>query len=1530
MKLRPKPLLKKKKGIILKPKKVPKRFPLSTQNKSWTDEEREEFILNSYTGKYNPANSRWSNFPYKPEMLRREVISSIERLEELAVKWRNVPVFAFDTETNTLRVASDNKDFRCVCITFSWGENDNYEIPLGYLREEDVEAGRNLDFQRVVEIIKPIFENPNVMLVGHNLKFDLHVLARIGIFPVTKLMFDTMLSSWICDENTPNGLKENSAEKMGVPQQHFKEVTDSIPNEVKKRFGYKANSKVYDFGLVLIDDGEFYCIGDSFFTWCNFLGFRKEIIDEKMDKIYYHKMVPFLKVLFKMEEQGTTVDVETLKRMQKEMEEDIEKLSYAIIEIAGCVFNIGSSVQKSLLLYGLDDYELDFDIYLEKYKKKNAKRLAKSKNGIDVKEVQRKYLEKKNDKERLNILKHSFNFPVSSYTASNSPSTDSDAIWRISKKTYKNNRRKQEGADMCKLILEYSKLSKLKTAFADGILEQLYEDGKAHPSFNQIGCVEGNTLIPTDKGLFPIQSLKESWVDGVRLSSNLSVVNRYGFIEKSSHLVQFKDVETKKIKTHLGVELECSNIHPILCNTFTTTEYYANKDSCRSRGIFYSETSKVWIKAEDLTTDNYVFVPVGYNTFSAKNYSFDLSGVTYGRNTNAKEFKIPDSMSKELAEFLGIYYADGSIHSNNGTFSIRITNSNYEVLNRVKYLSMKLFGVEAIVYDTGETDREVNITSIGLAPIEFLYEMKRGCVNKLIPNCVLQSRRESIISFIKGLTLDSHIVFEDKKTYLVIVVSNKISASYLQSILFNLGIISSVTQDKSKTDNVFRVSIYNEEYEKFRDTIGFIEKSKFVYITKNQNHSNNYIKVDKGIWLKIKSIESGFNTVYDFSVPETHSFISGSIISHNTDSGRLSCIAEGTLVKVVGGDKPIEQIKKGDLVYCYDDKGVVRISKVLKTMNNGVRPCVDVTWKSTGMHEEGHLICTPDHKIRMTDGTWAEAQYLTEGDSVTHLRRSNDQRPRLYGLNSFCEQEQIVIKKQLFKCNNPNVCIHHEDEDKSNNDIDNLSLKYKPCHTRLHSRKFAEEGKIKTEHLMDEKYRELHSHCGENNVNYIHTTVEDLERMVHEAKGIIRNIPMDFDTFKKKKCAELNFDYKKVAGKYQKQYVTPGRKEFTDSFMKHKGKREPVMRELGIGRIKFDNLVREYDLCYNHKIINVTPCGSRHVYDLEVEEYHNFIAGEVCVHNCSSPNLQQLPKAEEDDKYQIRSVFIGSDYSCNSDGTYKSDEVSVWDRKKGNVKRKKIIAIDYHNLEMVCLTHFSHDKNLSEMFANDDDAHGSTAVNMFNLDCTPVECKKKYPHLRQVSKTLNFLLMYGGGAKLLYENLKADHYAPLDLGGEEFLKQYSCRTGEEVAQCIIDKYFTTYSGVAQFIAKQKKFAHKNGYVRTILGRKRRLPDINSRDMKKSSYCERLSVNSAIQGTAGDITISAQLRIDSEERLKELGCNMLIQVHDELVFECPEENLEEAIEIIKYDMEHPFGDTEDRMVKYLRADYDFGSSYQEAK
>ena len=103
-------------------------------------------------------------------------------------------------------------------------------------------------------------------------------------------------------------------------------------------------------------------------------------------------------------------------------------------------------------------------------------------------------------------------------------------------------------------------------------------------------------------------------------------------------------------------------------------------------------------------------------------------------------------------------------------------------------------------------------------------------------------------------------------------------------------------------------------------------------------------------------------------------------------------------------------------------------------------------------------------------------------------------------------------------------------------------------------------------------------------------------------------------------------------------------------------------------------------------------------------------------------------------------MFIGSEYVIDDDGMFKC-ELDDYDYSNGepDVRRKKIIAIDYSNLEMRVITHFSEDKNLLEMFLNKHDSHGSTAVNMFGLDCTPDECKKKYPVQRQVGKVLNFL-----------------------------------------------------------------------------------------------------------------------------------------------------------------------------------------------
>lgn len=294
----------------------------------------------------------------------------------------------------------------------------------------------------------------------------------------------------------------------------------------------------------------------------------------------------------------------------------------------------------------------------------------------------------------------------------------------------------------------------------------------------------------------------------------------------------------------------------------------------------------------------------------------------------------------------------------------------------------------------------------------------------------------------------------------------------------------------------------------------------------------------------------------------------------------------------------------------------------------------------------------------------------------------------------------------------------------------------------------------------------------------------------------------------------------------------------------------------------------------------------------------------------SAPNLQQLPRANEDDKYQIRSLFIGS---LMPDG-----------------RRKKIIACDFSNLEVRITAHFSKDERLLEMFASGQDVHSATAVNMFELDCDAKEVKKKYPHLRQVAKTLNFMLIYGGGSYTLYNNLLNDPVKPIDLGDDEHLAQYpGAKDGVEVAQIYIDKYFEAYQGVAKFMRRQKMNAHREGFVRTVLKRKRRLTDINSSDFRMKAYNERLALNAPIQGSASDITSSAQIRIDNDSWFTEHGCFMLIQVHDELVFECPEEYVEEAIERIKHYFKFPFGD-DIVFAPTLESEADSGDSYAEAK
>lgn len=435
------------------------------------------------------------NLYNKPTREHSIIVDTVSKLKKLAEKLKHVQEFAFDTETNTLQVAGENKEFICVGISISWGRFNNYYIPMGHRRVEDYK--RNLSIEVVQEYLQPIFNREDLRIIGHNLKYDMHVLKRIGISIATKDFFDTMLASWLLDENTPNGLKQITSDNLNVPQTHFGEVINNVPAEVKKEFGLKATNKA-TFDLTLIGESAFYALDDPFYTYYNYMYLLDELEKDGMDKIYFKKMIPFMIVLFNMEERGITVDREALDEMNVNITKDMENLLYDMTEILGVEFNPNSNQQLQAILFG----------YVKDIKKPDE---VNPKKGLSpIQEIREKYEGKKNwTEEKIQkkiadlwakydetigewkvFVENGFDFKPTSTTSAGAPSTDSGSLWTLSHKEYKV-KRKREGVEFCSLLLEYKRLAKLKSAFIDGLESQLYDDGKAHCSFNQIGTTSG-------------------------------------------------------------------------------------------------------------------------------------------------------------------------------------------------------------------------------------------------------------------------------------------------------------------------------------------------------------------------------------------------------------------------------------------------------------------------------------------------------------------------------------------------------------------------------------------------------------------------------------------------------------------------------------------------------------------------------------------------------------------------------------------------------------------------------------------------------------------------------------------------------------------------------------------------------------------------------------------------------------------------------------------------------------------------------
>jgi DNA polymerase-1 len=234
------------------------------------------------------------------------------------------------------------------------------------------------------------------------------------------------------------------------------------------------------------------------------------------------------------------------------------------------------------------------------------------------------------------------------------------------------------------------------------------------------------------------------------------------------------------------------------------------------------------------------------------------------------------------------------------------------------------------------------------------------------------------------------------------------------------------------------------------------------------------------------------------------------------------------------------------------------------------------------------------------------------------------------------------------------------------------------------------------------------------------------------------------------------------------------------------------------------------------------------------------------------PNLQNIPIRDERGR-EIRKAFIAS-----------GDDFVL-------------LSADYSQIELRVMAHASGDANMVEAFRQNADIHTATAAKIFGV--TPDNVSRE---MRSRAKTANFGIIYGISAFGLSQRLQIPRKEAADF---------------------IDGYFASFPGVKLYMDANIQLARQKGYVETIMGRRRNLPDIRSNNAHVRGMAERNAINSPIQGSAADIIKLAMINIHHKIKNQNLRSRMILQVHDELVFDVYLPELEKMKDLVKYEMEH---------------------------
>ena len=259
----------------------------------------------------------------------------------------------------------------------------------------------------------------------------------------------------------------------------------------------------------------------------------------------------------------------------------------------------------------------------------------------------------------------------------------------------------------------------------------------------------------------------------------------------------------------------------------------------------------------------------------------------------------------------------------------------------------------------------------------------------------------------------------------------------------------------------------------------------------------------------------------------------------------------------------------------------------------------------------------------------------------------------------------------------------------------------------------------------------------------------------------------------------------------------------------------------------------------------------------------------------TDPNLQNIPIRIEEGK-KIRQAFVPSHEGWH------------------------ILSSDYSQIELRVLAHITGDHHLQEAFKKDEDIHSSTAVRIFGLK----DASEVTPNIRRQAKAVNFGIVYGISDYGLSQNIGISR---------------------KDAKRFIDTYFKEYPGVKKYVDGSVETAREKGYVETIAHRRRYLPDIHASNFSVRSFAERTAMNTPIQGSAADIIKIAMINMQNELEKRQLKTRMLLQVHDELIFEVPDEEMSVIKELVPKVM-----DSAIKLDVPLKVETSWGNNWYDAK